>query len=79
MTFDKLNLIEPLTRLYRRLSRKSPTPNSNSGNSCNPLRQRSLGCAQTGTGKTAAFALPILQRRHNESKPDPKLKKKSAP
>lgn len=27
-----------------------------------------LGCAQTGTGKTAAFAIPILQRMHSEKK-----------
>ncbi|HYD46950.1 MAG TPA: DEAD/DEAH box helicase, partial [Terriglobales bacterium] len=31
-----------------------------------------LGLAQTGTGKTAAFALPILERLHNVHKPGPR-------
>ncbi len=30
-----------------------------------------LGCAQTGTGKTAAFAVPILQRLHSQEVPMP--------
>ncbi|MEG2322035.1 MAG: DEAD/DEAH box helicase [Bacilli bacterium] len=33
-----------------------------------------LGIAQTGTGKTAAFALPILEKLIKENKPDKKIK-----
>lgn len=60
-TFESLNLIEPLLRATRELGYELPTPIQRE---CIPLLlggRDVLGCAQTGTGKTAAFALPILQ------------------
>ncbi len=60
-TFADLGLIEPLVRVLTSLGYETPTP----------IQERSIpsllegkdvvGLAQTGTGKTAAFALPILQ------------------
>jgi len=75
MTFDKLNLIEPLTRALALEGYEIPTPIQTQAIPVILSGRDLLGCAQTGTGKTAAFALPILQRLY-ESKPDPKLKKK---
>ncbi len=60
--FDALNLIEPICRAVRDEEYSNPTPIQTKA--VPPLLEGRdlLGCAQTGTGKTAAFALPILQR-----------------
>src|SRR3954470_14226980 len=61
MQFDELQLIEPLLRAVREEGYTEPSP-IQSGAIPHVLAGRDLlGCAQTGTGKTAAFALPILQ------------------
>ena len=62
MNFDELALIEPILRAVRAEGYTIPTPIQ--AQSIPPLLAgRDLcGTAQTGTGKTAAFALPILQR-----------------
>ena len=62
MNFSELNLTRPLLRAVEEAGYTAPSP----------IQQKAippvldgrdlLGCAQTGTGKTAAFALPILQR-----------------
>ena len=61
MTFEDLGIIEPILKALKGVGYTHPTP----------IQERSipillesrdlLGCAQTGTGKTAAFAIPILQ------------------
>ena len=61
MNFNELNLIAPLVQALEKKGYQHPTP----------IQEKSIphilqgkdifGCAQTGTGKTAAFALPILQ------------------
>ena len=60
--FTDLNLIEPLQRAVSESGYTIPTPIQIAA--IPPLLEGRdlLGCAQTGTGKTAAFALPILQR-----------------
>ena len=60
-SFDSLNLVEPLLRAVATAGYETPTPIQSRG--IPPLLDGRdvLGCAQTGTGKTAAFALPILQ------------------
>jgi ATP-dependent RNA helicase RhlE len=61
-SFSDLSLIEPIRRALAALDYATPTPIQRQ--SIPPLLagRDLLGCAQTGTGKTAAFALPILQR-----------------
>jgi ATP-dependent RNA helicase RhlE len=61
LNFTDLNLIDPIAKAIQEQGYTTPTP----------IQERSipdiingrdfLGCAQTGTGKTAAFAIPILQ------------------
>lgn len=70
MTFTELNLIKPLLNALDKKGYKEPSP----------IQQQSIphilqgkdifGCAQTGTGKTAAFALPILQLLNANKKPN---------
>ena len=61
MTFAELNLIEPILKALQTEGYTTPTP-IQAQSIPHMLQHRDvLGCAQTGTGKTAAFAIPILQ------------------
>ena len=59
--FDALNLINPLCRAVNDEAYKNPTPIQMQAVPHLLEGRDLLGCAQTGTGKTAAFALPLLQ------------------
>jgi ATP-dependent RNA helicase RhlE len=61
-SFSDLGLIEPIQRAVRAESYTTPTPIQAQAIPHLLQGRDLLGCAQTGTGKTAAFALPILQR-----------------
>ncbi|MCB9854581.1 MAG: DEAD/DEAH box helicase [Phycisphaerales bacterium] len=62
MLFEDLRLIEPLLRAVRAEGYETPTPIQVKAIPVVLEGRDVLGCAQTGTGKTAAFALPVLQR-----------------
>jgi ATP-dependent RNA helicase RhlE len=62
MTFQDLNLVEPLQRALETEGYTSPTPIQTQAIPHVLAGRDLIACAQTGTGKTAAFALPILQR-----------------
>ncbi len=62
MHFENLNLIDPLLRAVRSEGYTHPTPIQLQSIPHILAGKDLLGCAQTGTGKTAAFALPLLQR-----------------
>jgi ATP-dependent RNA helicase RhlE len=64
MPFQKLKLIEPLLRAVRSQGYTIPTAIQREAIPYMLEGRDLLGCAQTGTGKTAAFALPILQLLH---------------
>ncbi|HEY3358013.1 MAG TPA: DEAD/DEAH box helicase [Polyangia bacterium] len=62
MRFEDLQLIDPLVRAVHAAGYAEPTPIQVQAIPQVLTGRDVLGCAQTGTGKTAAFALPILQR-----------------
>jgi len=66
MSFEKLNLIEPILRALTNEGYSKPTPIQEKAIPTLLERKDLLGCAQTGTGKTAAFAIPILQILHQD-------------
>jgi ATP-dependent RNA helicase RhlE len=61
MNFKELNLIAPLLDALTTEGYTQPTPVQEQSIPIILKQKDLLGCAQTGTGKTAAFALPILQ------------------
>ena len=61
MTFQDLNLIEPILGALKTEGYTIPTPVQARSIPLILERKDILGCAQTGTGKTAAFAIPIIQ------------------
>jgi ATP-dependent RNA helicase RhlE len=61
MTFNDLNLTAPLLEALATEGYTNPTPIQQQAIPIVLAQKDLLGCAQTGTGKTAAFALPILQ------------------
>ena len=60
MTFQELNLSRPVLRAVAQAGYKQPSPIQAGAIPPVLKGQDLLGCAQTGTGKTAAFALPML-------------------
>ncbi len=66
MSFKNLNLIEPLLKALSNEGYVDPTPIQQKAIPIVLQKKDLLGCAQTGTGKTAAFALPILQLLHEQ-------------
>jgi ATP-dependent RNA helicase RhlE len=61
MSFQDLKLIEPILRALKTEGYTTPTPIQQQAIPIVLQQKDLLGCAQTGTGKTAAFAIPILQ------------------
>ncbi|MBN8698806.1 MAG: DEAD/DEAH box helicase [Chitinophagales bacterium] len=61
MAFTKLHLIDPILKSLEAEGYQSPTPIQAQSIPYVLEGRDLLGCAQTGTGKTAAFAIPILQ------------------
>jgi ATP-dependent RNA helicase RhlE len=62
ISFDDLALAEPILHALRQEGYAEPTPIQTQAIPQLLAGRDLLGIAQTGTGKTAAFALPILQR-----------------
>ncbi len=61
MTFEDLDLIEPIRKALKEEGYVTPTPIQQEAIPIVLTGSDLLGCAQTGTGKTAAFSIPILQ------------------
>jgi ATP-dependent RNA helicase RhlE len=67
--FDDLGLIAPILRAVKETGYETPTPIQARAIPPLLLGRDLLGLAQTGTGKTAAFALPILQHLTQKAAP----------
>ncbi len=70
MTFKELGIIEPILRALKGEGYTHPTPIQEQSIPILLKGKDLLGCAQTGTGKTAAFAIPILQQIFQDHGPN---------
>lgn len=68
MTFQELDLIEPIRKALTEEGYTTPTPIQAKAIPIILQHRDLLGCAQTGTGKTAAFAIPMLQILEEKAK-----------
>lgn len=68
MAFKKLALIDPILKALEEEGYTTPTPIQQQSIPLILEKRDLLGCAQTGTGKTAAFAIPILQLLYEDKK-----------
>jgi len=66
--FKQLNLIQPIEHALKDAGYLAPTEIQQNTIPLVLQGKDVLGCAQTGTGKTAAFAIPILQKLHATNK-----------
>jgi ATP-dependent RNA helicase RhlE len=71
LLFQDLKLIEPLLKALHDEGYTTPTPIQQQSIPIILNRKDLLGCAQTGTGKTAAFALPLLQLMQEDTAQQP--------
>ena len=69
MTFKDLGLNAPIVRALEEQGYQKPSPIQEGAIPPALAGRDVLGCAQTGTGKTCAFATPILQRLAGKSNP----------
>lgn len=76
MTFKDLEIIEPILKALSAEGYTHPTPIQKQSIPILLKRNDLLGCAQTGTGKTAAFAVPILQHLYLDHKSNSKNQRK---
>jgi len=70
MKFSDLKIIEPIMKALTEKGYSSPTPIQAKAIPLVLNQEDVLGCAQTGTGKTAAFAIPIIQLINKHEKYD---------
>ncbi len=70
MSFNNLKLIEPIMVALGKEGYTNPTPIQEQAIPIVLQHRDLLGCAQTGTGKTAAFAIPMLQLMFEELSQD---------
>ncbi|MDY3358793.1 MAG: DEAD/DEAH box helicase, partial [Clostridium celatum] len=77
MLFKDLNIIKPILNSIEESGYEKPTAIQEKSIPSILAGRDILGCAQTGTGKTAAFAIPILQRIIAEKKVDNERKLKA--
>ena len=68
MLFKDLDIIEPIQKALQEEGYTTPTPIQSKSIPYLLKGKDLLGCAQTGTGKTASFAIPILQNIYKEQK-----------
>ena len=68
MKFEDLDLIAPILKALREKNYTDPTEIQKKAIPLVLKRNDVLGCAQTGTGKTAAFAIPIIQQIYQREK-----------
>ncbi len=66
MTFKELGIIEPILKALSAKGYITPTPIQEQSIPILLRGKDLLGCAQTGTGKTAAFSIPIIQHLYND-------------
>ncbi|MCY6483880.1 DEAD/DEAH box helicase [Clostridium aestuarii] len=66
MLFENLDIIEPIQKALKEQGYIKTTPIQEKSIPTILNRKDFIGCAQTGTGKTAAFAIPLLQNLSNE-------------
>jgi len=66
MTFEDLNLIPPILKALKDVNYTTPTDIQASAIPLVLNREDVIGSAQTGTGKTAAFGIPMLQHLYND-------------
>ncbi len=71
MKFEKLGLVEPILRAVLEKGYQFPTPIQEKAIPAVMKGHDLIGCAQTGTGKTAAFAMPTLQRLFEQGNETP--------
>ena len=69
MTFKELDLLPEILKAVEEMGYEKPTPIQKRAIPEAIKGRDVLGCAQTGTGKTAAFSIPILQQIH-ENRPE---------
>jgi len=74
MIFSEMPLIAPILKATREAGYEEPTPIQRETIPMVLQGKDVLGCAQTGTGKTAAFALPILQKLYTQKQAVPSRK-----
>lgn len=66
MSFNDLQLIEPVLQALNKEGYTQPTPIQQKSIPVILQKRDLMGCAQTGTGKTAAFVLPLLQLMYEQ-------------
>lgn len=70
MTFKELNIAMPILKAIEEKRYTTPTPIQEKAIPAALAKNDVLGCAQTGTGKTASFAIPIIQHLLTSGKND---------
>lgn len=75
MTFRNLGIIDPILDALKAEGYETPTPIQEQAIPILLKGKDLLGCAQTGTGKTAAFAIPILQHLYHERQRNGRVRK----